>query len=222
MTKTGLLLLAALAIPFQAFAVDGVVLINQSTVMATGGFPYRITQPGSYRLTGNLTIGSTQNGNLDSVDSAIWIQSNNVTLDLNGFSIIVTDSLGGALTHPIYAIVEAGRYRGITIRNGTIDVTSNSSNVLGSNLNGIYLKTSHHGLLDSLAITAIGAAANAFLPQGAPVQLGSDFVLNRIRANAGFGTILCSGGVVVNSVINFMSLAGCATSAISIASTYSQ
>jgi hypothetical protein len=29
------------------FAVDGVVLINQSTVLAAGGFPYAISQPGS-------------------------------------------------------------------------------------------------------------------------------------------------------------------------------
>jgi len=42
--------------------LEGVVLINQSTVMAAGGFPYVITQPGSYKLSGNLTLNTTQAG----------------------------------------------------------------------------------------------------------------------------------------------------------------
>ena len=58
------------------FAVDGTVLINQSTVMG-GGFPYHITQPGSYRLSGNLVVPALTNG--------IVIAASHVTLDLNGF-----------------------------------------------------------------------------------------------------------------------------------------
>ena len=60
MNKT-FLLIAALAAPC-AFAVDGIVLINQSTVMAAGGFPYIISQPGSYKPSGNLTMNTTQAG----------------------------------------------------------------------------------------------------------------------------------------------------------------
>jgi hypothetical protein len=70
------LLLGACA---AAFAVDGQVLINQSTVMAAGGFPYAITQPGSYKLSGNLTPPVNV--------SAISISARGVTLDLNGFGI---------------------------------------------------------------------------------------------------------------------------------------
>ena len=62
-----------------AFAVDGVVLINDATVKAAGGYPYRITQAGSYRLSGNLTV--------DQQTTAIVIDHDNVTLDLNGFTI---------------------------------------------------------------------------------------------------------------------------------------
>jgi len=43
------------------------------------GFPVTISEVGSYRLTGNLSIGSTD---------AIEITADNVTLDLNGFLII--------------------------------------------------------------------------------------------------------------------------------------
>ena len=78
MTKT--LLLAGALLASSAFAVDGVVLINQSTVTAAGGFPYSITQSGSYRLTGNLTVPAATDG--------IVINAADVTLDLNGFGII--------------------------------------------------------------------------------------------------------------------------------------
>jgi hypothetical protein len=71
-------------VPACLFAVDGQVLINQSTVMAAGGFPYKITQPGSYKLSGPLTMTTTVSGNFNSTDVAIEIESGQVTLDLNG------------------------------------------------------------------------------------------------------------------------------------------
>src|SRR5579864_7254764 len=79
MRKTVFAILAMAMVPFCAFAVDGVVLINQSSVMAAGGFPYRITQTGSYKLSGNLVAPVDQ--------QAILITANNVTLDLNGFNV---------------------------------------------------------------------------------------------------------------------------------------
>src|SRR5579862_6817102 len=65
--------------PVCGYAVDGQILINQSTVMSAGGFPYIISQPGSYKLSGNLvaTTGA----------SAIQIGANNVIVDLNGFNV---------------------------------------------------------------------------------------------------------------------------------------
>src|SRR6185437_2583451 len=50
------LICIAVLLSISAFAVDGVVLINQNTVIAAGGFPYHITQAGSYRLTSNLVV----------------------------------------------------------------------------------------------------------------------------------------------------------------------
>src|SRR5215472_14139869 len=85
-TTCGLAILLAFA--SAALAADGVVLINQSTITnglpgcPTGGhFPIMICQSGSYRLSGNLTISDA---NADGID----INSDNVTLDLNGFSIL--------------------------------------------------------------------------------------------------------------------------------------
>jgi hypothetical protein len=125
MNKTGLLALAMLLVPVYAFAVDGQVLINQSTVTAAGGFPYVISQPGSYKLSGNLTVPSGSNG--------IAIQSSAVTIDLNGFSIT---SLGFTTIFSNFAISAFGNYRNITIRSGSFAnwteavILSGVSNVL--------------------------------------------------------------------------------------------
>lgn len=70
------------------YAADGVSLIDPGRVrngnITPGdapGFPVTISQSGSYVLTGNLTV-------LDAQTTAIEITADNVTLDLNGFSII--------------------------------------------------------------------------------------------------------------------------------------
>jgi hypothetical protein len=109
--KYSFTILALALIPACAFSTDGVVLINQSTVMAAGGFPYSIAQPGSYRLSGNLMVPSGM--------SAIVISVSNVTVDLNGFSII-TAALQTVV--PTYGITtpSSPAISGIAIRNGAI------------------------------------------------------------------------------------------------------
>src|SRR5438128_5584609 len=78
--------LGGVAMP--AWAVDGVILIDQNKAMAGSvtpgdapGFPVTISLPGSYRLAGDLTVP-------DANTDAILITANNVTLDLNGFAIL--------------------------------------------------------------------------------------------------------------------------------------
>src|SRR5262249_22472005 len=69
-------------------AEDGLTLIDQKAVMAgkvtagdAPGFPVTISQPGSYRLSGNLVVP-------DPGTTAVEITADNVTLDLNGFAIM--------------------------------------------------------------------------------------------------------------------------------------
>ena len=69
------------ALTLTVQAADGVIEINQAIVEANGGFPYVISEPGSYILTGNLTVP-------DENTTAIEVQADHVTLDLNGFAII--------------------------------------------------------------------------------------------------------------------------------------
>jgi hypothetical protein len=69
-----------------AAAVDGEILINQAKVNAggitpgdTAGFPATLSRPGRYKLSGNLQAPSGTDG--------IEITANDVTIDLNGFTI---------------------------------------------------------------------------------------------------------------------------------------
>src|SRR3977135_1627429 len=78
---------ALAAISSSLYAVDGVVLIDQNRALAGNvtpgdapGFPVTISQSGSYRLSGNITVP-------DLNTTAIHITADYVTLDLNGFSI---------------------------------------------------------------------------------------------------------------------------------------
>jgi hypothetical protein len=150
----GLLLLAML-IPRNIFAVDGVVLINQSTLTASGG-TYTTASPGSYKLSGNLQ-------QKDKDTPVITIASDNVAIDFNGFSITgaADCSAGfpcrnrgvgsGIVTNP------AGRSN-VTIRNGTIQGVANDAirlqgdsflveymTIRGNGGDGIYVSASTPG-----------------------------------------------------------------------------
>src|SRR5579871_2894201 len=112
-----------------AFAVDGVVLINQSNALAgnvtpgdTPGFPVTISQSGSYKLSSNLVIA-------DPNGTGILITADNVTIDMNGFSMIGPSVCNGSGTTPTSSCtvsntsgigINAGEQTGITIMNGSI------------------------------------------------------------------------------------------------------
>jgi hypothetical protein len=134
--KWFLALVAGLVVlPAVLLAVDGQVLINQAAVTAAGGFPYKITQPGSYKLSGNLVMNTFPGGNYSGMDVAILINSSNVTLDLNGFSIMVNDTMGVKLGHPFYGIAEAAAYSQVTIKNGSVRITTNTDKVVLTAIN---------------------------------------------------------------------------------------
>jgi hypothetical protein len=54
-------------------------VINDAVVREHGGFPYKITEPGTYRLDGNLTLTRDTD--------AIVVNADHVNINLNGFSI---------------------------------------------------------------------------------------------------------------------------------------
>ena len=133
-TTLGLTILLAFA-P-AALAVDGTVLINQSTITngltgcPTGGhFPIIICESGSYRLSGNLTL---PNSTTDAID----ITADNVTIDLNGFSILGPTVCSG---NPVTCIRSTTRGTGIGVSSNNTNIVVMNGQIKGMGFNGIAL-----------------------------------------------------------------------------------
>ena len=185
-TILALLLLAL--IPFCAFAVDGQMLINQSTVMAAGGFPYRITQPGSYKLSGNLVVTTAADG--------IDINSDDVSLDLNGFMISCTSSacngLDAAVSRAFTGVVSFG-FADITVKNGSVRGFGNGVYLFGSGLVSDLSATANvpPSTVHGAGITVFGDSAS-----------GMGFVVTRCAANSNQNGISSDNSVVTDSIAN--------------------
>lgn len=93
--------------------------INSVNTPGVGAALYTITQPGSYYLTGNVTVPALKIG--------IHIASDDVWIDLCGFHIFSGGALGNA------GITADSSLKNISIRNGTIEgVTGNGVSISGS------------------------------------------------------------------------------------------
>jgi hypothetical protein len=174
-------------------------------VMSAGGFPYTISQPGSYRLSGNLVVPGDTNG--------FQIAANNVTLDLNGFNI----QCSVTLPKQVFCITTLNLVHNLTVRNGSISGTllGGSFTTTTNNLVGVY--ASGLSSIEDLKIefpasvppiygafrTVVVAAGRARLRQniligGAFIQCPSIFVENSVIAGSAqssfdFGGTGCSG-----------------------------
>lgn len=168
--------------------VEPRIPIGDTTTPGDADSLFRITQPGSYYLTGNITEVTGESG--------IEIASNRVTIDLNGFSLIgVTGSLAGITTDGL------GR-SGITIRNGGISLWGSRGISISGNTAAISL--------ENLSVTSNGddgiLASNAVLRNctlisnvgdgvsGAAVVVGSF-----ARGNDRIGFQLNNGGTISDS-----------------------
>lgn len=102
--------LAVSCLALSSHSVHAVELIDQAKVMASGGFPFRIKAPGSYRLDSNLIVKGSRDG--------IYVEASNVTIDLDGHAMIA--DTGGPFVAGA-AISDHGHYVGaVVIRNGTM------------------------------------------------------------------------------------------------------
>lgn len=126
---------AAVLVAPPVFGVDGVVEINQARAK-TGGvtpgdapkFPVTLDHPGSYRLTGNLDVtdATARDGSAAENTTAILVAADNVTVDLNGFTIHGPTSCAPApganctSTGSGKGIDSAG-HAGTVITNGTVE-----------------------------------------------------------------------------------------------------
>jgi hypothetical protein len=193
-------------------AVDGVVLIDQARALAgnvtpgdTPGFPVTISQPGSYRLAGNLTVSTTC---VSICNSGIFIQADDVTLDLNGFTIT------GSADYGIYGALQPSGSgtkvpSGVFVMNGTVRNFNLYGILLGSrcHIEKVHaLSNGRDGLNCSTGslITGNRVAGNATDSAGtfSGIFAGADStVSNNVVANNHGNGVAVGGGLVIDNVI---------------------
>ncbi|HVM48541.1 MAG TPA: hypothetical protein VMU04_10970 [Candidatus Acidoferrum sp.] len=179
--------------------------------------PFTITQTGSYYLTTNLTV---------STGDAIDINTNGVTLDLNGFTISSTDAYNNG-----NGITIKGTLGNITIANGFIQggVTNNGSgvysgsgfsygivgptavNVLVSRVSisgcrtiGIYLNLSDSTVVESCTVRTVGAnGIYAFtIKQSSVIDCAGDGILGTVVSDCQGQSTFNGSGVQAGTAQN--------------------
>ncbi len=165
---------------------DGVVLITQEMAMSGNvtpgdgpGFPITITQPGSYRLAGNLTVDNL-------LSRAIEIQATGVSLDLNGFVV------RGARCGPSRCTINPPDVPGIystkddlRIHNGTVENFPGAGIRLGS------------GTLESLVVRDNGSDG---------ISVHGSGLVSRVRASRNRRGVMMQAGRIEHSMLQFNTL----------------
>lgn len=201
--RAGLLMLGlALAGPASAQTA-----INQAKAMAgnvtpgdTRGFPVTITRSGSYRLTSNLIVANPE-------VTAINIVANDVTLDLNGFTLRgPTVCTGTPLTcTPCCAGGGITAQTNTTVVNGTVRGMSGSGISVGADSvveNMRVLSNAGNGISVGLNSTVRSNVSNGNGVHGIVVNAGSLVRGNVASANNQIGIFAdCPSNVIENSTV---------------------
>jgi len=176
---------AVLVAARPAPAVDGVIEINQSRALAGGitagdspNYPIRLNTSGSYRLTSNLTAALNNSG--------IEVNADDVTIDLNGFTL----TGGGGL---IADGIGIGGSKNIEIRNGTIRAFTRS---------GIFTNSA------TQFIRVIGVTSIGNVTAGIDLQGQGNIIDGCTVWNNGYGMRAFEGSLVINSVARGNTLEG--------------
>jgi hypothetical protein len=209
---------------------SGVITIDQAKAEAGGvtagdaaGFPITISQPGSYRLMSNLTLA-------DPNVTAIEITADDVTIDLNGFTVSTPMTCSGSLSawncsvvgpqgHGILAI----NHSYTTLRNGHVRGFRNGVSLqLGAIVEGVSarhfwtsgIKVGSHSLVQdstvALAANGIEVGGGSIVRHNAIGGIGTNGVSstqgslvlgNRIASVGGWG-VLSTGGAVRDNLFS--------------------
>jgi len=178
-------ILLSLGLSTFAFAGEGVLEINQTCATSSGcfagdagGFPVTVTQSGSYRLTGNLTLP------LDT--TAIDVTADAVVIDLAGFAIVGPNVCSGS---PIVGCTVNFGNPGIRGNQpGQVGLTVRDGSIIGMGGEAIDTRrldlTSTASVAEDLFVTRCGG--------NAAIQLGplSRASRNRVNQNRYFGILV--------------------------------
>lgn len=158
------------------------IAVNTANTPGDADSQFKITQPGSYYLAGNITGVSGRIG--------IEIAASNVTLDLNGFAMI---GVPGSLVAIDGSANGVGGFFGITIRNGSITNWSSVGVFLGSLVN---VPTRH--LVENLEVNAVTGGPLG----GIGIGVGAGSAVRNCRiANCNVG-VQGSQAILVESTIS--------------------
>jgi hypothetical protein len=200
---TAIFMLVVLVGSFPAFAEKHE--IDQASVRAEGGFPYKITKSGSYKLTSNLVVPA----GVDGID----IFAQDVTLDLNGFSIrgpVVCTGNNPATCPPATTGVGISVGNPLTETIGPTNVKVFNGAVRGMGLHGIFIN-GDGGLVEKVSAQSnAGAGIVVFgsVVESSAIGNGSTGILALIvrdseaASNVGDGIIADGRGGVVIGVVS--------------------
>lgn len=141
-------------------------------------FPVTISEPGYYRLVGNLETA-------DPDQTIISIDVNSVLLDLNGFRIKGPASCSG---EPL-SCSSTGLGRGV--RSNFDNVTVRDGDIIGMGSNGVQLSAGSH-------VEGIRAVSNG--TNGIDISIESRVIDNIVRKNGQHGIDANSGSILTDNV----------------------
>lgn len=190
-----------------AFATDGVLEINQTCAVQTGcfpgdspGFPLTIAQPGSYMLTGSLTVP-------DANTTAILVNADYVNLDLAGFEVKGPNACTGTPT--VCNVIgsgrgiDAGASTGVTIQNGTVRGMGLDGILSGASSEVSNVSAEENGGT-GLAIGAASSVSGCRVVRNATTGLyarSTNVRDNVIEANGGVGMVLDGPALVDGNIV---------------------
>jgi len=208
------LFLTALAAP--ALASDGVLEVNQTCAVETGcftgdaaGFPVTITQGGSYRLTGNVTV-------TDPATDGIEATVEEVMLDLGGFTLRGPGSgTGNGISAPDRLTVINGTVRGFGQAGVTSDILCRVEGVRISENGGSGVALGPSAILERVHIynngslgidTGEGSVVSRSVIEnnnlgGILAQEGSLISESTVRANSGHGIQATGNATIRGNVV---------------------
>lgn len=175
-----------------ACAVDGVIEINQVRAVVGGvttgdepGFPVTISQSGSYRLTGNLTVS-------DADTTAVLITADQVTVDLNGFAIVGPGGTGAGVG------IDGRQRMNVTVMNGAIRGMGSTGIWIGrsARIESVHATNNQVGLATGTHSVVVGNLANENGNSGMSVGGTSTVIRNTASSNGGNG-ISCNQNCAV-------------------------
>lgn len=180
-----LVLLFMVAIPLSAYGIDGQIKIAQPT-----SFPIVIDQPGSYVLTSNITV-STSNVN------GIEIKTYDVTLDLNGFALIGPGKESGTSGNGVHAKNKSN----IAVTNGVVrDFAGDGVYLSGSNMEVKDIRTYNNGSRGIYALNSIITNCTAKYNDDYGIHANYSTIIN-CNANDNSNGIIASVSTITNCTI---------------------